>query len=552
MTSVFDRQVAVAGTAAKEGGGLAGPLMLLLAALLSFTLLKQGTDFIAVERLNLIFVWCGVIGLLTLIFLPVRYDAMPPYAKTALRGGAIFLAFYFIVEPFAIPYVTVPLDHPAVQFHSHVRWVAVPLALLGLWRPAPVFAGAMVLWMTRGLHSELTGFYFSDLDIRNIAEILSFWTIGFVFIAVAARFAVKARALGLAGPERARAAIIIFAAGLGAHFANYFWSGLAKLWMDGGITSWLFDNQLADGIPGALEKGTLPYAFSPELVQIAYDGLYALQIPVNIAAFGLQIIAIAAPVRKKWLLLATIGYDIFHIAVWLALGLLFWKWIALNLIITAVLVAMPDEVWTKTARVTSIVFVVIGMLLFRTATLAWYDSPGFTSPYFVAQLEGGEQVRIPNAYFRSSSYQVSQGRLWWPGEDGHFRHSIWGSVLSYDDLDAGRRCEAREIEADAQPLYGPPSRLAEFIRAYHTQSERLFDERGRLAYYRVPHHHVPSPFVADAFYDIDKRAIDTYLFRLDSVCLGIEDGRLTRRVLKRTEVPLYDPQADRLLTEEGA
>ncbi|MBZ6378298.1 hypothetical protein B5C34_00555 [Pacificimonas flava] len=531
-----------------EAGGLAGPLMLLLAALLGFTLLKQGTDFIAAERPGLILVWCGVIALLTGAFLPVGYGALPAYARTALRGGAVFLALYFALEPFAVPYVTLPLDHPAVLFHGHVRWAAIPLAMLGVWRPSAVFGAAMLLWMTRGLHSELTGFYFSDLDIRNVAEILTFWGIGFCFIALAARLPLSAMRLGLTGPERLRAAIMVLTAGIGAHLANYFWSGLAKLWMDGGILSWILDNRLADGIPGALEKGTLPYAASPELVQLGYDALILLQVPVNLAAFGLQIFAIAAPLRKKWLLLATIGYDIFHVAVWLALGLLFWKWIALNFIITAILVAMPETAWSRTARATTMSFVVLGMLLFRTATLAWYDSPGFTSPYFVARLADGREMRIPNAFFRSSSYQVSQGRLWWPAEAGHFRHSIWGSVLSYDDLDAGRRCEAREIALDAEPLYGPPERLAEFVRAYHRQMQPRLDEDGRLAYYLVPHHHVPSPFVADPFYAVDKRRIDTYLFRLDSVCLGIEDGRLTRRVLKRTELPLYDPQTDELLT----
>ena len=112
----------------------------------------------------------------------------------------------------------------------------------------------------------LTGFYFSTRDIRNVAEVASFWAIGFTFIAAASRLGSLLDAVGFSEMARHHAALMVFAAGLGSHLANYFWSALAKLWLDGGLLSWLLDNRLYDSVPAALRKGTLPLAAFPPAV----------------------------------------------------------------------------------------------------------------------------------------------------------------------------------------------------------------------------------------------------------------------------------------------
>ena len=526
--------------AAGGGATLAPPLLILLATLLGLTLVKHGTDYIADVEPDLIFAWCAAIGGITVLLAPARYAALPTFARRCLWASSAFLALYFLIEPFAIPYAALPADHPAVLFHSHARWIGLAVALAGLWRPGFVFAGAMLLWMMRELQPALTGFYFSTLDIRNVAEVLAFWAVGFSLTGIAARLPRWQRALDLDRAALERAALILFAAGVGAHFANYFWSGLAKLWLDGGLLSWLLDNRLYDGIPGALEKGTLPLAFAPGAVAVMDTILRWVSIPVNLIAFAVQIFAIAAPARRRWLALSVLSFDLFHLVVWFTLGLLFWKWIALNMIILIALSGIREHQWTGAIRMTAIVFVIAGMAIFRTATLAWYDSPGFASPYFVAEMEDGTRYRVPNAFFLSSSYQVSQGQIWWPGGTGHFNASIWGSVLHHDDLVAGRECRVPDRAEPAEPRFGPPALVGRFVRTHHQAMLPRLDGDGVLAYYRVPHHHVPSPFVADPFYAVDKRRIARYYYVMDSVCLSLDHGRLRRDVRERTAVPVYD------------
>ncbi len=525
---------------------LAPALLVLFAALLGFTLVKHGTDYVADTEPRLVLLWAGAIAALCLAFSPADYKALPRFATRCLRASGVFLAVYFCVEPFAIPYAAMGIDHPAVQFHSHARWIGFALALAGLSRPSFLFGGAMVLWMMRELQTGLTGFYFSTLDIRNVAEVIAFWSIGYCLLAAGAGAKGLRDKVGLDDDAVAKAAMILFAAGVGAHLANYFWSGLAKLSLDGGPLSWLLGNRLYDGLPVALEKGTLPLAALPGGVDLLDRALRLLAIPVNLAAFTIQITAILAPLRRNWLIASIVCFDLFHLAVWFTLGLLFWKWIALNSILLFAVAAIRNEEWSRTARTTAVVFVVAGMAIFRTATLAWYETPGIASPYFLAEMADGRRYRVPSAYFLSSSYQVSQGKIWWPGGTGHFNPSIWGSVLDDADLQAGRQCRPPAATGPAPPRFGPLRAVGEYVRAQHRQMLTRLDGKGRFNYYLLPHHHVPSPGVADAFHAADKRGIATYYFVVDSVCLSVKGGRLNRHLLKRTAIPVYDATADRI------
>lgn len=533
-------------------GRYAGALVVLLLSLLGYLVLKQLTDLVVHDAPDHIFVWCGFVALLTAGISRAKNADLPVFARRGLKASAVFLALYTGLGPFDIPYATAAPDSPQVLFHSHARWAALGFALLGWWRPAGAMASALLVWMIRDLQTGLTGFYFSNLDIRNVVEAITLVSLAAGLLGTMMQTARVRNALALDQDALARGLLLVIAAAIGGHLGNYFYSGIAKIMLDGGPLSWVLDNRLYDGIPGALEKGTLLTAAFPVLTAAEFAAFKALSVPLNIAALAVQLLAIAAPLRRRWLIWITIAYDVFHISVYLALGLLFWKWIALNTIILTTLLAVKDEQWDKAARLTCLACVLLGAAFFRTATLAWYDTPGFTSVYFEAALKNGERVRIPNAYFLSSSYQVSQGRLWWPGGVGHFNHSIWGSVLHYDDALSGRTCAPPSRTTPAEPLYGPPSAVGHFIQAQHRKVLQRIDDQGRFNYYLLPHHHVPSPFVADPFYRVDKRDIATYFIVNDSVCLSLDHGRLKRRVIKRDETPVYDALRDRVIGEDHA
>ena len=513
-------------------------LLFVIAALLLFLLVRNGTDAVVREAPHLAFLWLLVIPAPAVIFWRTTYDGLETFLRRFGRASAVFIVFFFATEPFVIPYAALGEGHPAVVFHQYGRWLGLALGVAAWFRPAALYAGAMVLWFMRDLNDPITGFYFSNLDIRNVVEVIAFVGAGATMLAASLRHARLREITGVDPLVARRAGLIILAIGIGGHFGNYFYSALAKLTLDGGILSWLFDNRLYDGLPGALEKGTFPFAFSPALTQFTYDAMKAANLPLHLASFAAQFAAIIAVFRRKWIIALTVVYDLFHIVVYLTFGLIFWKWIALNAIILVTLAAVPSGWWTRSAQIAGAASVLAGAIFFKTATLAWYDSPGFMSVFFEAELENGARVRVPASFFHSASYQVSQGRLYAPATTDHFNFSIWGSVLSHDDLAAGRNCEIPAREAPTREQYGPVETLATYVAKQH---ETALARAGSDGIYRVGpylHHHMPSPFVKSAFAGVPVADIKAYYYVAESVCLSLENGRLERDVKARLEIPL--------------
>ena len=54
-------------------------------------------------------------------------------------------------------------------------------------------------------------------------------------------------------------------------------------------------------------------------------------------------------------------------------------------------------------------------------------------------------------------------------------------------------------------------------------------------FYLYPHHMVSNPMMYGAFNRLSMNDIVGYRYRVDSVCLGLANGRLTRDVRKTTE-----------------
>ena len=524
-----------------RAGAVPHILLFVIGTLLLFLLVRNGTDFVTQNAQEFAPLWVLLIPAPAALFWWVRYDVMAAFMRRFFQASAIFIAFYFATEPFAIPVAAMPADHAAVIFHQHIgRWLGLALALAAWFRPAALYPAAMILWFMRDLNGPITGFYFSNLDIRNVVEVMAFAGAGFTLLAAARQHPKIRSLLGVDDLIMRQAALIIFAIGVGGHFGNYFYSALAKLALDGGVWSWIFDNRLYDGVPGALERETYPFAAWPAAGQFVYEAMRFFNLPMHVLSFAAQFVAIAALYKRRWVMGLTIVYDIFHITVYVTLGLLFWKWIALNAVILATLAKVPDEWWTRSVRVFAIGAALFGAIFFKTATLAWYDAPGFMSVFFEAETKEGSRYRVPAAYFHSASYQVSQGRLYAPPSIDHFNFSIWGSVLPHADLEAGRECKPPVRAEPTEERYGPVEAIAAYVTAQHEAAIKNGGDDGRFNYRAYIHHHMPSPFVAKPFDAVDKRDIRAYYFVAESVCLGLEKGRLKRDLKARTEIPLVE------------
>ncbi|MEZ5929196.1 MAG: hypothetical protein R3C55_12060 [Parvularculaceae bacterium] len=91
------------------------------------------------------------------VFSGLRYDERATFARRFGRAAGVFLALYFLSEPFTIPPAGVGPGHPAVLLQHAGRWIGVALGVLAWRRPAALFAGAFTLWLLRDLNGAVTG-----------------------------------------------------------------------------------------------------------------------------------------------------------------------------------------------------------------------------------------------------------------------------------------------------------------------------------------------------------------------------------------------------------
>lgn len=520
--------------------------LFIIACLLALLLVRNGTAAIIKDLTGLIPVWYGLLLLFAGLFLRIRYDPAGPFMQRFGRASAIFLTVFFVTEPFALPAIGLPEGHPAVVLQAYGRWLGLALGLAAWFRPAALFGAAMTAWILRDLNAPITGFHFSNLDIRTVVEVLALIAMGTVMVGAARQNRRIAAYVPLTDHMARRILLLILAIGIGGHLGNYFYSAMAKLALDGGPLSWLFGNRLYDGLPGAMEKGTFPFMAWPAAAQFMHDAIRALNLPLHLISFAVQFCAIIAIWRRRWVMAITVAYDAFHLMVYATYGLFFWKWIALNAIILAALARVHDADWTRSMRVTLALSVLFGAIFFKTATLAWYDAPGFLSPFIEAEMRDGTRLRVPNAYFGSGSYQMSHGQLGIVPESGHFNPSIWGSVLSADDLAAARRCMPPTPDGQIAPAAltddprGPLNALGAYVWSNHARLVRQGRAQSWRAY-AYPHHHFPAPFRGQPFGAIDPDDITAYRVVFESVCLRLEKGVLKRDVIKRTAIPLARP-----------
>lgn len=516
-------------------------ILLLAPLLLLFLQLKHSVDFIAQDAPEGALIWAGVATAFTAFLASIAsYRELAPFAVRFCRASALFLVFYLTIESFTLPRPGFGPDHPAVLLQTYGQWVGVALGLLGFWRPGFVAGGALVLFLIRDLNQKLTGFHFSTLDIRNVAEVLVWVSVGVTLLAGAMRWPRLREALGLDALTERRLALFIIAVGIGAHLGNYFWSALAKLVLDGGPTSWLLDNNLQGHMLGSIEKRVLPYYASPALTQFVWDAVGTLNFPMQLASIGLQAFALAAPWKRRWLILTTFGFDLFHLFIFATLGLFFFKWICLNLIIVATLAKIREEEWDKTVAKVTIAFVFAGAAFFKTAMLAWYDSGNFVSPYFVAEMKDGERIRIPSGFFGAASYQVSQGLIHMPEGSRHFTPYVFGSTRKFRDYETQQRC-VLPVRTTPQPeRFASLAHVSEYMAQMHAIALARTDANGRYNWRWYPHHHVPWPFVTEPIEGADIREVRRYILVVESICQEMREGRVVRRVLARDEWPVHE------------
>ena len=496
----------------------------------------------------------------------LRYPAAAGPARFLLTGLAIASGIYALALGGEIA-VADPVRAAAVG-HALPLGLAlvVPATVLAIWRPS--FAAFPFLYVV--LHKDLTRSV-SGATHLGMSDYLPLVEVGFFLAASLCALALLRVALLRWRPDHAPedavdvswSATLVLVAAIGAHFGNYFLSGLAKVALDGGPLSWALENPTSSLMLAGYNLGTAPLSAWPWLFDLVHDAFSRVEVASNVVTLFAQLLCALAFLHRRLLLGVTVFFDAMHVGIFVLTGAMFVTWIVLNTLIVAAVMRLPEGRFRPSVMVLGFLVTVLGHQVFWNARLGWYDARQVRHGYFVAiDREGGEH-RVPSNFFREASYLMlgrQFGFLEHTRPSAHVPTSAWGQIgihvaprdgaTNGELMRQARRCamplpaakEATPVAREATPAAPDYDEAApaRFIRGQH---RRALDHAaaGTTNRYNIyPHHHLSMPFLFRDFEALDPRDIVAYRYVVESVCLDSTPSGLERRVLARTtsEIPL--------------
>jgi hypothetical protein len=393
-------------------------------------------------------------------------------------------------------------------------WILI-LAVAAWFRPAFMVPAILVYaWehdaIVRAMQGLLIDAY---VDWLPILELYLYFLFSVVAVALVA--AIIERGRPRAEAFSVRAAFLLAGA---VHFANYFHSGVEKLRLDGGVTSWLLDNETFRLASNGIALGVSPVGSFPVLAQSIVEGWQSLNLLGNIVTLGTQLLSLAAAGFPVAAGLLCVVFDAWHIGVAAFTGIFFWKWIALNVTLAYAYNALRGPVvWPL--RLAAAAMVIAAPSFFSIAKLGWYDTPAVNAVRVYAETRDGRAVPVPSDFFRAHSFQFVASAIWSERMQREFMPTdTWGTTKSIAAKRLADACVVGEARAeDPAGLLKPQTSALVALR--HAQALAAPTDL-RLPSDRIyPHHVFADPFGFAEFDALDLSTVVRYRIDVEALCL---------------------------------
>ncbi|MGR3495263.1 hypothetical protein [Citreimonas sp.] len=480
----------------------------------------------------------SLLAVLLVALAPLRAAQVDPALRVVMRVVTWLFAFYALA---AWPVVT-------ETYLSQSRWgapllvwagpIAVAAAVLATWRPGFGLVPVMLVAWKKHELARLFGFPLNATDYYPVAELGLYLTLGAGLAAVGARLS---RGRGARDWSLGEA---VFLGGFAIHLANYFWSAVEKTLLPGaGLTGWITGNETVNIMLATQSVGLGPLMAWPWLAEMSRLGMEAAWPVTNALTFAAQALALVAVLRVRWGIWLTVFYDLMHLGIFLTTSILFWKWMTLNAgLVAALAVIRHNRTGPRRGLppwpmgLMGVAIILLAPLIFNVARLGWWDSAAINRASVVAVTEDGREVPVPLAFFLEGSAELAKSRVGQPFE-GHF-HEIgaFGKArLGRDQMNGAAACDLPVADQSglAESFARNPA-LERFFRQHHAFALRIAGEDGTFPYFLFPHHNWSTPSLYREFAALDLREIRAYVYRIDSLCLGLSpDGGLTETLRLR-------------------
>jgi hypothetical protein len=483
----------------------------------------------------------------------------PESYRVVLRSCLLLFTGYL-----AVGYYSLPIDNAALGlFVGPLRWLAVACGLVACFRPSfGLLLFLYMLWFKKVAVAQ-SGLNISLTDYTAVAEIGLFLVLGLLCHGAVTRILKRfskskfvsdlSKSSSISEPASVMssaasnqvdiAAMPATCGGLGwlllflyvtvlIHFSNYFYSGVQKVLLNHSLTTWIFENRTEYLILNAKQYGILPISQLLDAFPPLYSLIAAGTPVINSLSLFSQLLVVFAIFRIRWMVVLTLIFDLFHVAIFVLSGIFFWKWVILNLSIVVALRKFPKASVPLPVIIIGLLCMLVAPSIFFIARLGWFDTRSPVISYVEAITKDKKHIRVPSNYFLQLSVTLAQSRVGRPLE-GHFPTGGLGITSDYATMQQANRCALKPAGPHRVSEKGFQS-FAKYIRRHHRFVLKQLDNHGRFHYDLYPHHIWSNPIDSAAFHALDKREIQGYRLVVESACLDYQNGQFTKDIQARS------------------
>jgi hypothetical protein len=158
--------------------------------------------------------------------------------------------------------------------------------------------------------------------------------------------------------------------------SSYFYSGIGKILMSPNGYEWITQNELFLLPLNAQLRGW--FSWAPQNLTTAINTIFLKMHPLFAAIILIiEVSAVIALTNRKLIIYVLGALTIMHFMIAVTIGIFFWAWMILNVVIMLTLVFHKIEIpifQSKTKYLQSILLVIAGIFLFNPFSFSWFDS----------------------------------------------------------------------------------------------------------------------------------------------------------------------------------
>ena len=293
---------------------------------------------------------------------------------------------------------------------------------------------------------------------------------------------------------------------------NYLYAAIAKI-----ILNWPLRNELQNLFISSYINGWLGYLDREHVLGIA-QVMKKFNFILLLTTFIIELAALVLLRSRVTCIVVLVFFSLLHTGIFLSSGILFWKWIVLDLAAVFLVMGLSSEerkyVFNRKTLILSILFMLISIPFFKPTRLGWYDTRLSNIYIFEATGESGKKYLLHTNFFSPYDFPFTQNRFYFLSRENILVRT-YGSTENYEILEGIKKIDNLDdlqvLESTNGKNYYDPEKITTFEKFLTTYFKNL-NSRGTkdsiLSKFAAPKHKLTFPFGGEYNLDDKVRKVD--------------------------------------------